>query len=34
MEEAGKKKWASVVLVVGAIGFIIMNLENYSLDID
>lgn len=23
MEEAGKKKWASVVLVVGAISFII-----------
>jgi len=23
MEEAGKKKWVSVVLVVGAIGFII-----------
>ncbi len=34
MEEAGKKKWASVVLVVGAIGSIIMKLENYSLDID
>jgi hypothetical protein len=34
MEEAGKKKWASVVLVVGDIGSIIMKLENYSLDID
>lgn len=23
MEEAGKKKWASILLVIGAIGFII-----------